>query len=163
MNDLIIRPATENDIEFLVDGMRAMVRHISDSADSNYAKQLLDNLQVPAEYFQTVLAETHQHILIAQEQAMPCAFIHGLVASPSIPVPTAAPVGKIESCWVDQSQRRKGLAQQLVSAIEIWFEEQQVSAIELSFILGNIEAEVSWAQLGYRPFRVQAAKVLKKS
>jgi GNAT superfamily N-acetyltransferase len=54
--------------------------------------------------------------------------------------------------WVEPNFRKKGIARRLCSEIEKWFGGAGEKYIELQYLVGNDEAEMSWAKLGYQPY-----------
>lgn len=63
-------------------------------------------------------------------------------------------------CWVGPDYIKQGVAGGLVSAIEDWRKERELSHIELNYIVGNTEAGAVWERLGYKPFRITSRKSL---
>ncbi|HEX7226809.1 MAG TPA: GNAT family N-acetyltransferase, partial [Candidatus Binatia bacterium] len=76
---------------------------------------------------------------------------------------SASRVGKsgyIAVCWLEPANRRSGIAAKLVSAAEEWFRPKEVGVVELSYMVRNELATISWQRLGYQPFRVFSYKEL---
>jgi GNAT superfamily N-acetyltransferase len=156
----MIRKATESDISLLVRWMNSLVDHVQIATNDVYITNIekTDHNDLAA-IFSTAIMDTDSQILI-NDDGNCSGFIYGRISQPFLPVSTIKRVGLIEMCWVDESCRKQGIARMLTKEIEFWFSKKEVEYVELNFLVGNSEAELSWEQLGYKPFRVAARKKL---
>lgn len=69
-------------------------------------------------------------------------------------------VGHISVCWVEPAYRRQGIAVLLVTAAEKEIRARGIKTAELAYNAANDEAEKTWREAGYQPFRVYAGKDL---
>ncbi len=154
-----IRPADNDDLGFLKDAMKKVLEDLQNElADPYLAEALLRGSNDIEPRLTDALEETDSTILVAEED-LPIAFIMGSLNRPSLPLVRES-VGIIEVCWVDPDHRRRGIAKQLVQALEKWFQSRDIEFIELSYLVGNIPAEITWSALGYQPFRITSRKQL---
>lgn len=41
-----------------------------------------------------------------------------------------------------------------------WFKQKSIGFVDVQYLLGNMEAENTWQNLGYEPYRVMARKII---
>jgi len=71
------------------------------------------------------------------------------------------PTGWIEDCFVLQETRRQGIGSALVRTALAWFQENQVSRIELGIWMVNGHGQAFWERQGFSPVRLKMSKDLK--
>ena len=118
------------------------------------------HFMVAGNLFAQALDDDNSQVLVVEDDAAYAGFILGRITTPFIPLTTIKNIGLIEMCWVETAHRNKGKARQLSQSIEAWFKEKNIKYVDLHYLVGNAEAEMSWSKLGYAPFRVTARKEL---
>ena len=99
-------------------------------------------------------------VFVAKQDGISIGYVIGSITRPFIERCAIETIGLIEHCWVEPANRMHGLASKLVDEIERWFRERTIQYVDVQYLLGNIEAEATWARLGYQPYRVIARKTL---
>jgi GNAT superfamily N-acetyltransferase len=157
----MIRTANNNDIPALIDSLYQLIAHVQTSSKDVY---MADIEKPGAEELQSLFAQAldddNSQVLVVEDDATYAGFILGRITTPFIPLTTIKNIGLIEMCWVETAHRNKGKARQLSQSIEAWFKEKHIKYVDLHYLVGNAEAELSWSKLGYAPFRVTARKEL---
>lgn len=69
-------------------------------------------------------------------------------------------VGVVYSLWVDEDYRRRGIAKQLLSALEQGLTNKGAQAFQVGWDTGNTTAAQWWQQQGYAPYETIASKVV---
>ena len=156
-----MRQATEHDLDFLADCYVKIACHMKTGEQDFYIARLPE---APDETIRTHIARyvgrEDALTLLEEVEGTPIACLLASIGGSSF---AASPVGKsghIAVCWVAPENRRTGIAAKLVKAAEDWFRQKDVAVVELSYMVKNELAAVSWQQLGYQPFRVFAYKQL---
>lgn len=99
-------------------------------------------------------------MIVAKQNGKAIGYAIGTVTRPFIERCAIEAIGLIEHCWVVRGHRMQGLASALVDALEHWFRVRSIEFVDVQYLLGNSEAEVTWERLGYLPYRVIARKQL---
>jgi GNAT superfamily N-acetyltransferase len=97
---------------------------------------------------------------LEEVEGSPVACLLASIGSSSFSASRLGKSGHIAVCWVEPANRRSVVAAKLVSAAEDWFRQKEVGVVELSYMVKNELAAISWQRLGYQPFRVFAYKEL---
>lgn len=158
---IIMRQATENDLNFLAECYVKIACHMKAGEQDFYIARLPD---APDE---TVRNHVARYVgredaltLVEEIEETPIACLSASIGGASFSASRVGKSGHIAVCWVEPVYRRAGLAGKLVSAAEDWFRQKEVAVVELSYMVKNELAAMSWQRLGYQPFRVFAYKQL---
>jgi ribosomal protein S18 acetylase RimI-like enzyme len=157
-----MRTANQNDLNFLAECFIKISIFMKSDNNDIYISSLpseVDNsiLNLVSDY----LENDNALALIHENNEKPVACLLGIISSSSsFPPANIGKVGNISLCWVEPEFRNSGIASQLVRHAETWFREKGLSMVELSYMAKNHLAEISWANLGYEPFRIFAYKQL---
>lgn len=155
----MIRQAVEDDIPHLVEWMKKLVLHAQETSHDPYIVNIAEGYEAEfAPLFLNVINSDSGVIYIAEEQDIPVGFILGNITTPFLKASAIKSIGQIELCWVEKNTRKKGVARKLCSRIELWFKEAGIQYIDLHYLAGNDEAEMSWKKLGYQPYRITSRK-----
>ena len=161
MTELHIREADENDLPILVTWCCRLAQHTQEATDDVYLRDLDEDHEDHFEpLLATALSSAEQKLLVAELAGIPVGFIKGELGKPFIPVSAIKQIGELSLCWVEPSARRHGVAQVLADNLETWFRQQGVSYVDVHYLVGNEEAESTWAALGFAPYRVFARKAI---
>ncbi len=71
-------------------------------------------------------------------------------------------IGMLSTIYVDQKFRRQGIGRKLVYEICKFFKANKVEKIYLRYVLGNIEGEKFWKDLGFKKILVTAGTDINK-
>ncbi len=158
---ITIEVANINDKPYLMKAMACLLAHVRDTSQDEYLLRLTDDyIEDSVNWIDTILASDESKTYVAKKDGMPVGYVIGTVTRPFIKRCTIKHIGLIEHCWVEIECRRKGIAAELVEVIEKWFRDNSIQYIDVQYLLGNINAEVAWERLGYKPYRVISRKVL---
>ncbi len=156
-----MRQATESDLDFLADCYVKIACHMKAGAQDFYIARL------PETPDETVRNHVARYVgredaltLLEEAEGSPVACLLASIGSSSFSAARLGTSGHIAVCWVEPAYRRSGIAAKLVSAVEDWFRQKEVGVVELSYMVKNELAAISWQRLGYQPFRVFAYKEL---
>lgn len=69
-------------------------------------------------------------------------------------------VGVIYSLWVNQSQRRQGIAQQLLSQLEVELQQKGAKTFQVGWDIPNTLASAWWQKRGYNAYEIIASKTI---
>ena len=157
----MIREARNSDISQLVKWMNSMIDHIYSSSKEIYLKEIDDDFfEKQEEGFKNVLESKDAKVFILEENNHLLGYIFGTIISPYFHASRIKRIGQIEHCWVEKDYREKGLATELVKELENWFRNENIKHIDVSYGIGNVEAEHVWKKLGYSPYRTHSTKIL---
>jgi GNAT superfamily N-acetyltransferase len=156
-----MREANEQDLDFLADCYVKIACHMKAGEQDLYIARL------PETPDETIRSHVARYVgredaltLIEEFDGKPVACLLASIGSSSFSAARLGKSGHIAVCWVEPEKRRSGVAARLVSAAEDWFRQKEVGVVELSYLVKNELAAVSWQRLGYQPFRVFAYKEL---
>ena len=158
----MIRAATTADREYLENALPAMSAHAK--AGPSRSPFLADLPDEPREQ-ERELVERHLNdpaffALICERDGERAGCLMAGIEAASVGW-TDRPIGHISICWVEPSARRRGVAAELTAAAEKELRHRGADLAELSYIVGNPEAEAAWERLGYEPHQVRAVKRLR--
>jgi GNAT superfamily N-acetyltransferase len=155
----MIRKAIESDTPQLVEWMKKLIAHAQETSNDPYVINLTKGYETEsASWFLNAISSNLCIIFIAEERGVPAGFIAGTTTAPFLMASTIKIIGQIELCWVEPTIRKRGIARKLCLQIEQWFGDVGVKYIDLQYLIGNTEAEISWVKLGYRPYRITSRK-----
>ncbi|MCE3243465.1 MAG: Acetyltransferase family [Deltaproteobacteria bacterium] len=150
-----MRQATESDLDFLADCYVKIARHMKAGEHDFYIARLPETAdETIRNHVRRYVSREDALTLLEEVEGSPVA------CSSSFSASRLDKSGHIAVCWVEPANRRSGIAAKLVSAAEDWFRQKEVGVVELSYMVKNELATISWQRLGYQPFRVFAYKEL---
>ena len=157
----MIRKANTSDIPLLIKFMNKLISHVQAKTNDVYIVNIEEaNNECLEAMFDKVINDNDVEILIHEDDNRYTGFIYGRISHPFLPASTIKRTGLIEMCWVEEAYRKTGVARSLTLMIEAWFKDKSVNYVDLHYLLGNSEAEMSWKNLGYKPFRITTRKKL---
>ena len=157
----MIREATFKDVPYLAQCVQKLVEHVRDRSQDAYFVELAEDYAQGLVPWVTEVVEAETgYALIAEVDQQPAGVLLGKETTPVVPITKVQKVGEVTVCWVEPEYRQQKVAQQLIDVAETWFAQRQLSYVELYYIIGNREAESTWGNLGYQPFRITARKRL---
>jgi len=158
---ITIEVANNNDKPYLLKAMACLLEHVRDTSQDEYLLRLTDDyIKDSEEWMEKILASDESNAYIAKKDGTPVGYVIGTITRPFIQRCSIKNIGLIEHCWVEKKYRMENIAAKLVKIIEKWFEDNLIEYIDVQYLLGNIEAEVTWERLGYKPYRVISRKVI---
>lgn len=143
-----IRPAETRDREELVKMRLQMQRHMEASNPGIWRITEEGMLQTGPDVDGT-LSDEDGRVLVAEEDGMVIGFAHGHVARRNAYTPRV--VGHINTIYIKEPQRRRGIGSRLVRELCLFFRAEGVEEVNLRYVLGNKEAEGFWRSLGFNP------------
>jgi len=156
-----IELANNNDKPYILKAMVCLLEHVRDSSQDEYLLRLTNDYVDEAEQWITkILASDESIIYLAIINGVKVGYIIGTITRPFMQRCSIKKIGLIEHCWVESECRMNGIAAKLVDTVERWFKESSIQYVDVQYLLGNIEAELTWEKLGYKPYRVISRKVL---
>jgi GNAT superfamily N-acetyltransferase len=157
-----IKTATREHKPYLIEAMARLLEHVRDSSQDEYLLRLTDDyINESGQWLDNISASDHSVVFLAEANDIPVGYAIGTITRPFIQNCAIKEIGLLEHCWIEREWRLKGIATMLVKAIEDWFTENSINYIDVQYLLGNFEAENTWENLGYKPYRVIARKILK--
>lgn len=158
---ITIKEANDNDKPYLLEAMACLLEHVKYSSQDEYLLRLTDDyIEDSKQWIEQILASDESNTYVAKIDGASVGYVIGTITRPFIQRCTIKNIGLIEHCWVEKECRMNGLAARLVEVIEEWFKENSIQYIDVQYLLGNIEAEITWENLGYKPYRIISRKVL---
>ena len=156
---LAIEVADDEDGPYLLKAMACLLAHVRDSSQDEYLLRLTeDYIEDSRQWIEKVLASDESIVYVAKNDGVPVGYIIGTITRPFIERCSIKKIGLIEHCWVEKECRKSGFATKLVEMIEAWFKANSIQFIDVQYLLGNIEAEITWEKAGYKPYRVISRK-----
>lgn len=160
-SDIKVRKAIPQDLKYLSNTIKNLVEHTRLSSQDIYFLELDENYEAGFDEFVTgFMQDSSSLCLIAEIDDSLAGTLIAKETVPFLPFSQIKRAGEIVMCWVEPGFRNDGIATALVSKAEGWFRESGIEHVELSFIVGNSEAEAVWERLGYKPFRINSRKTL---
>lgn len=158
---ITIEVANNNDKPYLLKAMALLLEHVRDTSQDEYLLRLTgDCIEESEQWMEKILASDESNAYVAKNDGVSVGYVIGTITRPFIQRCTIKHIGLIEHCWVEREYRMKGIAAKLVEVIEKWFRDNSIQYIDVQYLLGNIEAEITWEKLGYKPYRVISRKIL---
>lgn len=156
----MIRRAIQDDVPLLVQWMGRLVAHVQTSSNDPYVVNVAEGYEREfGPWFAEIIQSDSVAVYVAEEnRGNGVGFIVGTITAPFLKASSIKRIGQIDLCWVEPGHREKGMARQLCAEVESWFKERGIKYIDLQYLVGNIEAEKSWTNLGYKPYRISARK-----
>lgn len=158
---ITIDAGTHDDTPYLHQAMAALLAHVRDTSQDAYLLRLTDRYIEDSErWLGEIMSSDESMVLVAKWDGIAIGYAIGSITRPFIERCEIEAIGLIEHCWVEPAHRTRGVASELVDALECWFREQSIEFADVQYLLGNNEAEATWTRLGYRPYRFIARKRL---
>ena len=153
---LIIREATKDDIEVLVEFRRLL---------QTFMTELNPNLFGLApgwegkkrKQYATTIGDPQKYLIVACLGAnAPVGMgLASIVAHPDFLPPQ---FGYVDDIWVAPDSRKSGVGSRIVDSLMAFFDTMGVDHITLNYVVGNPEAERFWLKRGFEPVVVAANK-----
>ena len=153
---LIIREATKDDIEVLVEFRRLL---------QTFMTELNPNLFGLApgwegkkrEQYATTIGDPQKYLIVACLGAnAPVGMgLASIVAHPDFLPPQ---FGYVDDIWVAPDSRKSGVGSRIADSLMAFFDLMGVDHITLNYVVGNPEAEQFWLKRGFEPVVVAANK-----
>lgn len=160
-SDIKVRKAVPQDKKYLSKTVKDLVEHTRLTSRDIYFLDLDEGYEAGFGEFVTGFMQDGSSLcLIAEVDSSPVGSLIAKETVPFLPFSQIKRAGEIVMCWVEPGVRNRGVATSLISESESWFRERGINHVELSFIVGNTEAEAVWERLGYKPFRINSRKIL---
>jgi GNAT superfamily N-acetyltransferase len=158
---IVMRQATEKDLDFLAGCYVKVACHMKAGEQDFYIARLPETPDETIRNHVARYVNREDALTVLEEvEGSPVACLLASIGSSSFSASRVGKSGHIAVCWVEPANRRSGIAAELVSAVEDWFRQKEVGVVELSYMVKNELAAISWQRLGYQPFRVFAYKEL---
>lgn len=156
----MIRRATQDDVPQLVQWMERLVAHVQERSNDPYVVNVEEGYEIEfSPWFIKIIQSDSAAVFVAEEDGCNgVGFVVGTITAPFLKASAIKRIGQIDLCWVEPTHRKKGIARQLCSQAESWFKDRDIKYIDLQYLVGYTEAEKSWINLGYRPYRISARK-----
>ena len=158
----MIREVKAQDVPILLKWLELLICHTQRSTDDPYIINLKPGYEeAHRPFILDAIKSDKGKVFLFEDEGVKKGFIYGAVTTPFLAASSIEKIGQINFCWVDEAYRNQGVASALVRKIEAYFKEQGIEYVDLHYMLGNIEAEVSWQKMGYSPYRVASRKRLE--
>jgi GNAT superfamily N-acetyltransferase len=156
-----MRQANEHDLDFLADCYVKIACHMKAGEQDFYISRLPEKAdETTRNHVARYVGREDALTLLEEIDSKPIACLLASIGSSSFSASRIGKSGHIAVCWVEPENRRRGIAAKLLTAAEDWFRQKEVGVVELSYMVKNELAAISWQRLGYQPFRVFAYKEL---
>lgn len=158
--DYLFRQAAESDLNLLVNWTMDLMAH--EALDNDLEIPLKSDIKTRIEqWINSLLKSDNALYIIADDSAgIPCGCILGIMQLAPNDFTEFTIQGLIQMVWVDESQRRNKLADQLVNHMEDTFKNLDIPYCEISFSISNQEAKGFWLTKGYQPVSQNCRKIL---
>lgn len=157
---LTVRLATTADLPFIVAGAKALAELEQADAALPLKADFEERLE---QYFQHMLDTPSALMLIAEssiagEPAL--GYLAGSLQTMPNDFTNVALYGLIQILWVNESARRGGIGQTLLTLFEATLREQGVHHVDAQYARSNVPAAEFWQRNGYQPISVTVRKFL---
>lgn len=158
--DYLFRQAAESDLNLLVNWTMDLMAH--EALDNDLEIPLKSDIKTRIEqWINSLLKSDNSLYIIADDSAgIPCGCILGIMQLAPNDFTEFTIQGLIQMVWVDESQRRNKLADQLVNHMEDTFKNLDIPYCDISFSISNQEAKGFWLAKGYQPVSQTCRKIL---
>jgi len=154
------RQATDSDLPLLQQWTLALMDHEALPQEIELPLKADVDERIRQWIESTVNSDNALYIVAEDEQQKPCGCILGLMQLAPNDFIEHAIQGLIQMVWVIESERRHGLANQLVSHMEQTFKNLEIPFCEISFSVSNDEAKGFWLANNYQPVSQTCRKFL---
>ncbi|MCI0478469.1 MAG: GNAT family N-acetyltransferase [Anaerolineales bacterium] len=104
-----------------------------------------------------LLRDNDERVFVAEENGALIGFINGAVRE-NPPVFTERYIGYIADAIVTARSRRRGVGEQLVQTMNVWFRECGVRIVHLSAATGNPISQAFWRNMGFAEYMTRMRK-----
>lgn len=104
-----------------------------------------------ADRYEQMLSDAWTCILVAEDTGNSKLFGMGIARASVLADFEPARVGRLDDVWVEPAHRRRGAAREILRAAVRFFHELDIEVVDLSYTIGNTEAESVWPALGFSP------------
>ena len=153
---LIIREATKDDIEVLVE-FRPLLQTFMTELNPNLFGLAPGWEGKKREQYATTIGDPQKYLIVACLGAnAPVGMgLASIVAHPDFLPPQ---FGYVDDIWVAPDSRKSGVGSRIVDSLMAFFDTMGVDHITPNYVVGNPEAERFWLKRGFEPVVVAANK-----
>ena len=153
MKNLKIRKAESPDLDKIVKMQLSLQKHLENSNPLiwRYTKEKKELIR---ENLGKQFTDENHLVLIAEVDGEIVGFAHGEVQRRTTHLPLI--VGSIASIFVHENFQRRGIGSRLIHEICSFFSSKNVEDVYIRYVLGNVEGERFWENLGFKPILVTA-------
>ncbi|VAW74343.1 hypothetical protein MNBD_GAMMA12-130 [hydrothermal vent metagenome] len=153
--EFTIRPFMEQDRATILQFWLSLDQHVLTHLSS--AKRYIKSNDYPGfvnKWLSQYQQNRHSLLLVGESEQVVSGFILAHIQSQNWYKEKYT--GLISACYVNSLYRRRGLASQMLSEVKVWFGEEKVNYIDVTWDDGNLEAEKFWRSSGFEPSQVRA-------
>jgi GNAT superfamily N-acetyltransferase len=159
MRNMLIRRAIASDIERLVE-LRLLLQQHCEESNPLIWRITKEGKRLTKQKVEDTLTDSNSRLFVAEMNGQIIGFAHGQVVHRIDYSPET--VGAINTVYVVEKFRRKGVGARLVEEMCEFFKSEGVDHVTLRYILGNKEAERFWMKLGFEQMITTARADLKE-
>ena len=164
-NNYSFREASSEDLPLILKWTEELMEH--ESLDQSIELPLVDNIsELLEEWLKNLLEDNNALLILAIDESIQPETAQGLIIGYLQLQPNNFTKftmhGIIQMVWVDQNQRKKGLASQLVRHMEDTFKNLDIPYCDIQYGNSNIEAEAFWKKAGYQKISQSCRKMLEE-
>jgi ribosomal protein S18 acetylase RimI-like enzyme len=153
---MIIRPATAKDLDALAQ-LSSKLSKYEHTLDSNI--KIMSIAQIKRNYSKK-LRERNTKFFVAEVEGRVIAYEYGYLQKRNY-LRAQQYVGYIDSSYVEEAYRKKGIARKLTKTLVTWFRSKDIKHIELSVLTANTSSVLTWKRLGFEEYFVRMKKILR--
>lgn len=150
-NDVIVRPATEDDLEVMGELWWEMAKFHSAALPIPMKSKAETSVQ-RRKYVQERLGDENSLTLVAETEGHIVGYCRANVGYYP-PVYEPQLYGSINELIVAERYRRRGIGEAMVGAARDWFKSWGVSRVEVGTMTGNPVSNAFWEKMGFVTFR----------
>jgi len=159
-NQFTLRPFMERDRSAIIQFWLELDQHVMTGLDN--ASRFSKNKRYP-DYIDKWLTQyqknRHSLLMVGESQGVISGFILGHIQCQDWYKEKS--IGLIGACYVHSLYRRRGLATQMLEALQNWFREGKVTYLDVVWDEGNADAEYFWQSQGFKRSQIKAHQKLK--
>jgi ribosomal protein S18 acetylase RimI-like enzyme len=147
MDDIIIRPATETD----VNQIGILWKKLADYhqiRDARLPKPAQNGAILYAQRIESQLDDPYHHVLVAEAQGQIVGYVLGMIADYMADVFLPESTGFLADIFVDEAYRGAGVGKKLVSTLGLWFKSRGIGTMEWYVASENPAAQAFWQAVG---------------
>jgi ribosomal protein S18 acetylase RimI-like enzyme len=161
-NNYSFREANIDDLPCLLNWTEDLMEH--EALDPDIELPLADNIsELLEEWLKNLLEDNNALLIIANDESDESVSAHGLIVGYLQLQPNNFTKfemhGIIQMVWVNEEQRNKGLASQLVNQMEVTFKNLKIPYCDIQYSSSNKEAAAFWTKAGYQKISQSCRKV----
>lgn len=150
MTDILLRPAKSADLEAIVSMNHSLFQEDSGTCDPFTNQEWAR--QEGNEYFSNHITSDSSLVLVAEAGGESVGYLVGYVTQPSSVRPVKVVV--LESMFVNRSERRGGIGNQLVDAFLLWSQKKEAQRTSVIAFASNESAIRFYRRCGFEPHTV---------